>query len=204
VWDFHHLNQALASADCILVLGSHDTRVAERAAEVWKEGWAPLVLFSGNLGALTSGVWNRPEAEIFADVAEGLGVPRERMLIEARSTNSGENVVFSRALLEERGIQPTRAIAVQKPYMERRTYATFQQRWPELDVIVTSPQISFEDYPNAAVGREDVIHIMVGDLQRLMVYAEKGWSTPQTIPAEVMEAYEGLVEAGYTNRLIRD
>jgi uncharacterized SAM-binding protein YcdF (DUF218 family) len=204
VWDFHHLNQALAPADCILVLGSHDIRVAERAAEVFKEGWAPLVLFSGNLGALTSGVWTRPEAEIFADVAEGLGVPRERMLLEARSTNTGENVVFSRALLQERGIQPTRAIAVQKPYMERRTYATFQQRWPELDVIVTSPRISLDDYANATISREDVIHIMVGDLQRLMVYAEKGWSTPQVIPPEVIEAYERLVEAGYTKRLIRD
>ncbi|HVQ32225.1 MAG TPA: YdcF family protein, partial [Vicinamibacteria bacterium] len=162
VWDFHHLHHPLAPAECILVLGSHDTRVAARGAEVYLAGWAPLLLFSGNLGALTSGVWDRPEAEIFADVAAEMGVPRERMLIEPRSTNTGENVDFSRALLAERGLRPTRAIAVQKPYMERRTYATFKQRWPELDVIVTSPQVSFDDYPNDAISRDDVIHIMVG------------------------------------------
>jgi uncharacterized SAM-binding protein YcdF (DUF218 family) len=204
VWDFHHLHHPLAPAECILVLGSHDTRVAARGAEVYLAGWAPLLLFSGNLGALTSGVWDRPEAEIFADVAAAMGVPRERMLIEARSTNTGENVDFSRALLAERGIRPTRAIAVQKPYMERRTFATFKQRWPELDVIVTSPQVSFDDYPNDAISRDDVIHIMVGDLQRLILYAEKGWSIPQAIPPDVRVAFDRLVEAGYTRRLIRE
>jgi uncharacterized SAM-binding protein YcdF (DUF218 family) len=112
VWDYHHLNHTLAPADCILVLGSHDPRVAERGAAVFLAGWSPLMVLSGNLGALTSGLWDRPEAEIFADVAEGLGVPRERMLIEARSTNTGENVDFSRRLLAERGIHPKRAIAI--------------------------------------------------------------------------------------------
>jgi uncharacterized SAM-binding protein YcdF (DUF218 family) len=202
VWDYHHVQHTLAPADCILVLGSHDTRVAERGAEVFLAGLAPLIVFSGNLGALTSEMWDRPEAEIFADVAAAMGVPRERMLIEARSTNTGENVDFSRQLLAESGMQPSKAIAVQKPYMERRTLATFRQRWPELDVMVTSPQIDFDAYPNGAITRDDVIHIMVGDFQRLLLYARKGWSAPQQIPAEVMQAYERLIEAGYRGRLI--
>jgi uncharacterized SAM-binding protein YcdF (DUF218 family) len=202
IWDYHHVNHALQPADCIIVLGSHDPRVAERGAEVFLAGLAPLIVFSGNLGALTSGMWHRPEAEIFADVAAEKGVPRERMLIEARSTNTGENVVFSRALLAEHGLDPQRIIAVQKPYMERRTLATFQQRWPGPDVRVTSPQISFDAYPNQDIRREDVIHIMLGDFQRLMLYADKGWSTPQEIPAEVMDAFSRLVAAGYTQRLV--
>ena len=69
-------------------------------------------------------------------------------------------------------------------------------------VIVTSPQIDFDHYPNQAIRREDVIHIMVGDLQRLMLYADRGWSVAQEIPPDVMEAYERLVAAGYTRRLI--
>jgi uncharacterized SAM-binding protein YcdF (DUF218 family) len=202
VWDYHHVHHVLAPADCIIVLGSHDTRVAERGADVFLAGWAPLIVFSGNLGALTSEIWTRPEAEIFADVAAARGVPRERMLLEPRSTNTGENVRFTRALLAERGIHPRRAIAVQKPYMERRTYATFRQNWPELDVIVTSPQIDFDHYPTDSISREDVIHIMMGDLQRLRLYAERGWSAPQEIPPAVAEAYDRLVAAGYTRRLI--
>ncbi|MFI5006959.1 MAG: YdcF family protein [Solirubrobacterales bacterium] len=204
VWDYHQLHHALAKADCIIVLGSHDTRVAERGAEVFLGGWAPLVVFSGNLGALTSGIWQRPEAEIFADVAIGMGVPRERILIERESTNTGENVDLSKKLLMERGIRPQTAIVVQKPYMERRAYATFRKRWPELDVILTSPQLDFDAYPTDGITRDDMIHIMVGDLQRIRLYAEMGFQIPQDVPADVMEAYSALVEAGYTGRLVRE
>jgi uncharacterized SAM-binding protein YcdF (DUF218 family) len=203
VWDYHHVGHALAAADCIVVLGSHDTRVAARGADVLLEGWAPLLVFTGGLGSLTSGLWDRPEAEIFAEVAQARGAPRARMLIEPRATNTAENVLFARALLDARGISPRRAIAVQKPYMERRTLATFRQLWPELDVIVTSPQLSFDEYPNEEITRDDVIHIMVGDLQRLIVYAEKGWSEPQQVPARVRAAFDLLVQAGYTRRLLR-
>ena len=202
IWDYHHVHHALAPAECIIVLGSHDTRVAERGADLFLAGWAPLIVFSGNLGALTREIWDRPEAEIFAEVAAARGVPRERMLLEPRSTNTAENVRFTRALLAERGIHPRKAIAVQKPYMERRTLATFRQNWPELDVIVTSPQIDFDDYPSESIRREDFIHIMMGDLQRLIVYGERGWSAPQEIPREVIDAYERLLAAGYTRRLI--
>jgi uncharacterized SAM-binding protein YcdF (DUF218 family) len=202
VWDYHHMNHALQPADVIIVLGSHDTRVAERGAEVFLGGWAPLIVFSGNLGALTSGMWQRPEAEIFAEVAVGKGVPREKIRLESRSTNTGENVDFSRALLEKEGIRPRRVIAVQKPYMERRTFATFRKRWPEVEVVVTSPQLDYDAYPNREITRDDVIHIMVGDLQRIVLYGEKGWQAPQEVPPQVREAYEGLIEAGYTGRLI--
>ena len=204
VWDYHHVGHALAKADCIIVLGSHDTRVAERGAEVFLGGWAPLLVFSGHLGALTRAMWTRSEAEVFADIAVGLGVPRDRVLVEARSTNTGENVDFSRQLLADKGLHPRTAVAVQKPYMERRTLATFQQRWPELEVVVTSPQVDFDAYATGDIRKDDVIHIMVGDLQRLMVYGRKGWSVPQDIPAAVMEAYEGLVGAGYTRRMLKE
>ena len=202
VWDYHHVGHTVAPAEVILVLGSHDTRVAERGAELFLQDLAPLVVFSGNLGSLTTEIWTRPEAEIFADVAAAMGVPRERMLTECRATNTGENVSLSRALLAERGLTPRRAIAVQKPYMERRTLATFHARWPELEVAVTSPRIAFEDYPNEQITREDVIHIMVGDFQRLLLYGERGWSARQDVPPEVMDAYRGLVAAGYTRRLV--
>ena len=204
LWDYLRLGHPLEKADCIIVLGSHDTRVAERGAELFLEGWAPLVVFSGNLGGLTREIWTRPEAEVFADVAAGMGVPRERMLIEDRSTNTGENVELSRRLLAERGIHPKKALAVQKPYMERRAWATFRRRWPELEVVAASPRLGFDDYPNEAIPREDVIHIMVGDLQRIRLYGEWGWQVPQEVPAAVREAGDRLVGAGYTRRLVVD
>jgi hypothetical protein len=204
VWDYHHVGHTLEKADVIVALGSHDTRVAERAAEVFLAGWAPLLVCSGHLGALTRALWTRSEAEVFADVAVARGVPRERILVEARSTNTAENVDFTRQLLAQRGLRPGKAIAVQKPYMERRTLATFQKRWPELEVVVTSPQIDFDAYPTEEIRKDDTIHIMVGDLQRLAVYGRKGWSAPQDVPPAVREAYLGLVAAGYTRRVLKE
>lgn len=68
LWDYHHLNHSLEKSDLILVLGSHDLRVAERAVELYREGMAPYILFSGKRGALTSH-WKETEAERFASLA---------------------------------------------------------------------------------------------------------------------------------------
>jgi uncharacterized SAM-binding protein YcdF (DUF218 family) len=204
VWDYHHVGHALQKADVIIALGSHDTRVAERAAQLYREGWAGLVVCSGRLGSLTLGVWERPEAEIFGEVAERCGVPRAHLLLEDRATNTGENVAFSRDLLAARGVDPRRVIAVQKPYMERRTYATFRKVWPEVEVVVTSPQLGFDEYPNAEISQEQVIHIMVGDLQRVMTYGRTGFQIPQEVPPDVQQAYERLVALGYTRHMLKE
>ena len=93
-------------------------------------------------------------------------------------------------------------ILVQKPYMERRAYATFKKRWPEKEVIVTSPQLTFEEYPYSLKPKDDVINILVGDLQRIRVYADKGFQIPQEIPANVWSACEELVKLGFSKHLI--
>lgn len=201
LWEYHLLHHRLEKADCILVLGSHDTRVAERGAQVWLEGWAPILLFSGGLGNVTRGIWMETEADKFAAIARRTGVPAEAILIENKSANTGENIVFSRQLLEERGIDPAVFIVVQKPYMERRSYATFKKHWPDKKLIVTSPLITFDNYPNAEIPLERVINIMVGDLQRIKIYPAKGFQVPQEIPDDVWQAYERLVELGFSKHL---
>jgi uncharacterized SAM-binding protein YcdF (DUF218 family) len=85
--------------------------------------------------------------------------------------------------------------------MERRSYATFKKHWPEKKLIVTSPQISFEDYPTDEIPMERVINIMVGDLQRIRIYPAKGFQIPQDIPGEVWAAYERLIGWGFTKHL---
>lgn len=202
IWEYLLLNQPLEKADCIVGMGSHDIRVAERSAELFLDGWAPLLVFTGYLGRLTSGVWDRPEAEIFAEQAVKMGVPWEKILIENWSTNTGENVRFTRNLLLGNGMNPRKIIAVHKPYMERRTYATFKKLWPEPELIVASPRLSFENYCFDKVSQEKVIHIMVGDLQRILLYPEMGYQIPQEVPNDVIEAYQQLVKAGYTRHLV--
>ena len=206
IWDYHHLDHQLIHADAILVLCSHDTAVAARGAELFLQQWAPLLIFAGGLGAITRGLWDEPEADQFARIAVGMGVPQDRILIENRSTNTGENVRFTKQLLAARGLDPATFLVVQKPYMERRSYATFRQVWPEKDARVTSPQVSMDEYLNryshAALSADDVVSIMVGDLQRIREYPARGFQIHQDIPADVWEAYEALVQAGYDRHLL--
>jgi uncharacterized SAM-binding protein YcdF (DUF218 family) len=207
IWHYHKMNHQLEKADAILVLCSHDKRVAERGAQLFLEGWAPLLIFSGGLGAITRGMWSEPEADQFAKIALSMGVPEEKILVENRSTNTGENVLFTRRLLAEKKINPERFILVQKPYMERRSYATFRKLWPKKESLVTSPQISFDEYldryTNPELSSDDVISILVGDLQRIKVYPEKGFQIYQEIPDDVWAAYEELIRVGYDKHLIK-
>jgi uncharacterized SAM-binding protein YcdF (DUF218 family) len=206
IWSYHHVNHELAPSEAILVLCSHDRIVARRGAQLWLDGWAPLLIYSGGLGAITRKLWNEPEADQFARIAEEMGVPRGAILIENRSANTGENVLFTRRMLEERQMDPETLIVVQKPYMERRAWATFCKLWPEKSLVVTSPQLSLDEYLAHCAGgplsENDVIAIMVGDLQRIRLYPERGFQIPQEITADVLEAYEILVGAGYDRYLI--
>jgi len=204
LWDYHHMDHALEKADCILALGSHDLRVAERAAQLYLEGWAPMVVFSGGLGNFTKEMWTETEADQFAAIAISMGVPEASIFVENKSTNTGENILFTQQLLAQKKLDPRSFIVVQKPYMERRSYATFKQHWPLKNLVVTSPQISFEDYPTEDIPLERVINIMVGDLQRIKFYPGKRFQVYQEIPVDVWEAFEQLVAAGFDKHLMKE
>jgi uncharacterized SAM-binding protein YcdF (DUF218 family)/8-oxo-dGTP pyrophosphatase MutT (NUDIX family) len=204
IWNYHLLNQKLEKADGILVLGSSDIRIAERGAELYLDHWAPLIIFSGGLGRMTKHTFAKSEAEVFADVAIKMGVPKDKIILETKSTNTGDNILFSRQLLLERNIAVRKLIAVTKPYMERRALATIKKLWPELDFIVTSSQISFEYFPTEARPMDYIVNAIVADIQRIMIYPKKGFQIEQHIPDEVLDAYKKLIEAGYTKQLIRE
>lgn len=202
LWEYHHVRHALEKSDLIFVLGSNDPRVAVWAAQLFRRGLAPRILFSGGTGRFTSGR-AMSEAEEFAAVALGEGVPRECILIEPKSTNTGENIRFSRALAEREGLQLHRILAVQKPYMERRTLAALQAQWKEVETRVTSPECSFEEYLTDTLNEEFVINAMVGDFHRILEYPKQGFATEQPVPPEVMDAFRTLVAAGYTTQLLK-
>ena len=198
LWDY-------MPADCIVVLCSHDISVAEYAIELYQQGYAPYLLFSGGVVQQNPALgvfWDTSEAEYFARRALASGVPAGAILIENRSRNTGENIRFTRQLLESRGFDFHSFIMVQKPYMERRVLATALQQWPGIDFVVTSPPIACADYLNGALPRAEVIQHIVGDFQRIKVYGENGFQAPQEIPANVWDAFEQLVALGYDKRLV--
>lgn len=204
LWHYLQLKQTPLKSDIIFCLGSHDARVAERASELMLAGYGDYLVFSGGSGRLTKDMFQEPEAAIFADIAIKAGVDSKRIIIEDKSTNTGENILFTHKLLAEQGIAYHSMLLVQKPYMERRTLATFLKQWPgdNVSISITSPQLSYEEYMSGGISKDDVINVMVGDMQRIKEYPGLGFQVEQEIPGHVWEAFIELVKLGFNKHLI--
>jgi uncharacterized SAM-binding protein YcdF (DUF218 family) len=203
LWDFTKVSDRVRKADIILVFGSNDIRVAQRGIELFKANFAPLILFSSGVGRLTPEEWGRPEAEVFADVANKAGIPENKIIIENKASNTGENVKFSRNIIKDKDISPKKVIAVHLPFIEKRTQCLFRLHWPEVDVIVASPQLTYDSYPDDRISKDFMINMLVGEVQRLIEYPRRGFIQPVDIPGGVLKAYQQLVELRYDRQLLK-
>lgn len=207
LWDYLSLHRQPEKADVIVGFGCFDTSVAIRAAELYREGYAPKVLFTGGLGRNTTGLFSEPEAVRFAKIAMDHGVPAEDTLLEDKSGNTRENIEFTRALLETRGIPHGRILGVHKHYMERRIWAAMGVYWPDQPFCVTSPQMTLEEHlayaKTLGMNEHETVSTIVGDLQRMEIYAKLGYQLPQEIPEKVWDAYHSLVKQGFDTQLVK-
>ncbi|NND65799.1 MAG: YdcF family protein [Gammaproteobacteria bacterium] len=208
VWDYMLLEHELKLCDAIFVLGSRDDRVAEYAAQLFLDGYGKWLIISGGAGPRNTKVldqWDATtEAEHFGNIARQMGVPDDRLLLETEALNTGDNIENTQRLLSERELAFSSLLLVQKPYMERRTFATIAKQWqgPLPELVVSSPPIAFSDYCVGDQPKDVVINVMVGDMQRILEYPKQGFQIEQDIPADVWQAYEALVAAGYDQYVI--
>lgn len=214
IWDYMKLNQKLKRADLILTLGSIDTLPARRAAELYKLYFAPNLLFTGGAGGrnydeLPNARGATTEAQMLAKEAVAYGVPAEAILLEEKAKNSRENVIFSKEILEKKGIEARTIIVSHMPSSERRDYATLRKQWLDPEFILTSPKVSFRHYHiegyQGLKSRTGLIEDMLGDFQRLFVFPreEFGYMMSQEelgldLPSDsVKEAYTKLIGKGF-------
>lgn len=111
----------IEKADVIIVLsgGREDERVRE-GAELYRQGYAPLVLLSG--GEKLQGV---AIPDLQRDQAVRNGIPASALLFETTSTSTAEQAQFLRPMLEARGFR--RAIVVTSNFHTRRTRYLFRR-----------------------------------------------------------------------------
>jgi uncharacterized SAM-binding protein YcdF (DUF218 family) len=202
LWDYHDMHHELRPTDVGVGLGSHDLGVASFTAELYQQGMFPLIVFTGANAPTTVERFPRGEAIHYAEHAQELGVPANSTIIEPRATNTGDNLVLTRAALAERGIFPKSVTLISRPYQQRRAYATCRKIWPEVDPICASLPLPLSDYIERIGDVDRVLNMLVGDTQRIELYAERGFAAPQPMPDSVKQANEHLVQHGYTARLI--
>lgn len=206
LWNYMRLGQHVEPAECIIGFGCINDDIAVHCAKLYLDRYAPKILFTGGLGRNTLGRWSKSEAERFADIAIAHGVPADAILLEDKSTNSAENILFTREILEAEGLSHARLICVHKPFMERRLMAAMGVYWPEINAVYTSPQLSIQGYIDSCVrqglSEHSAICVIVGDFQRMEIYAQKGYQIPQYIPPHIWDAFHILTERGYTDELV--
>ena len=207
LWNYHKLNQKIKKCDLILGFGSHDLNVAKRCAELFLNGYGDMIIFTGGFGRITKDLWHMTEAEKFAQVAINIGVPKDKIIIENQSTNTGENISNTKKLLSALNLHPSSFLIVDKPYRERRTFATLKKQWSEIDFIISSPKYTYEEYCNfyshGEISKDEFISIMVGDLQRIDLYGKNGFQIKQKIPNKVWNAYNKLVSLNFDKHLCK-
>lgn len=205
LWNYQRLNMPLKPADVVIAMGCEDGRVAERAAHLYKDGYSQWIVCTGRAGERTKKMLEdkgfASEAAYFADIAQKAGVPSDRILQEDRATHSVENVTYTKELFVRHNIVADHIIVVAPPYSERRQQATYAANWPGQSFSVTSPHLTFDTYPTAALSQVYLINALVGRVQRMKVYGDRGFQAKTKIPKRVWKACERLIDLGYTEQL---
>ncbi len=203
LWNYHHMGHELRPCDVGVGLGSHDLGVATFTAELFHRGMFPRIVFTGANAPTTIERFPRGEAVHYRERAIGLGVPDEVILVEPAATNTGQNIALTRQLLTDEGLHVASVALICRPYQQRRAYATCKQLWPEVEVVCASRPLPLEEYLASIGDTTRVIDMLVGDTQRIIEYPKRGFAIPQDMPADVKAAYERLIDAGFTSRLIQ-
>lgn len=208
IWYYLNMHQKINKADIALVCGGHDIGVARKAAQLYKDGYVRLILASGGIirkiYTENRDVVQALEADIIGSIIKKEGVPVNSILYEKQSKNTGENLDFSLNILKKNNYKINRIILIQKPYAERRLWCLAKKRWPEMEITVTSENITMHDYFRTGIPEKKIISMMVGEVQRLMYSPLFGWIDSIEIPADIIEAYSNLCRLGYTERLMSD
>lgn len=148
VTKFIFINDLPEKADVILIPGTSKSAVTERAAELYRDGYAPCVLpsgmYSSSLGRFASENIDNPrymgEYKTDFDYCRHIlmenGVPESAILREDKAMNSMENAMFSAQMLREQGITVKRAILCCQAFHARRAFLSYSCYFPNVELIV--------------------------------------------------------------------
>jgi len=113
----------LAKADAIVAISGDTGARAETAIALWKQGYAPLLIFSGG----SSDPESVASAELMKRTAVAAGVPANAIAVEGASATTEENAGRVAELMKTRGLLS--AILVTSPFHQRRAAILFEREF---------------------------------------------------------------------------
>ena len=135
-------------ADVIFIPGNGYPDMAEKAAELYRGGFAPAVIPSGKY-SVTRGKFGgvlkrqdrydgnyRTEFEFLQDVLVKNGVPERAIIREDQATYTYENALFSKDVAGKNGLKIKKALLCCKNYHAGRALMYYQTVFPDTEIIV--------------------------------------------------------------------
>ena len=146
--DFIFVNDLPEKSDAIFLPGGSHPAQPEYAAELYKNGFSPILIPSGGVGVkndkwpgvhVKADIYNgtyTSDCEFFTDVLLKNNVPQTSILGENKSTHTRDNAFFTRQLTDDRNLTIKSAIIVCKSFHARRSLMLYQLAFPDAKLIV--------------------------------------------------------------------
>lgn len=188
--DYLAVSETPRACDIIWGLGSDDERVALKAADFYGNKLAPLVLFSGGNGHRWKEL-TKTEAELFKEAAMRRNVPESAIIVEDKSTHTGENVAFSLLILDSSNVSVKSALLITIPPFQRRAHITVETHRKSIKCVNSpvswGPADAWDD-----LFLIEAAQLCVGEIERLKKYPGLGYIDwdPCQIPSRVLECRE--------------
>jgi uncharacterized SAM-binding protein YcdF (DUF218 family) len=158
------VQDTLYPADAIVVIGGdHKPERMRQAAELYRQGYAPLVIISAGTIVLEGGQ-HIPEAQVMYRQARELGLPEDVMVLEQASKSTYGNALYTKAICQARGIESI--LLVTSAYHSRRARRLFRS--------VYTPDISVSVQP-AAPGQCALCWPFYSDQAQVVAYEYWNW-----------------------------
>lgn len=177
ITDFIFVEQEPVKSDLIFVPGNAFPFPSERAAELWRSGYAPYVLPSGRYAkpvghfvgvAKKQNIYDgdyETEWEFMKDVLVHNGVPEDAVLKENAAQYTYQNALLSRQVLIQAGIAVKKAILCCNPYHARRCLMYYSMVFPDVSFTVCPAHgtaITRENWKDSVEG----LKLVLGEVER--------------------------------------
>lgn len=124
------VDQPPEEADAILILGGGDGSRCAKALELYRQGFAPMIITSGEKPDMPD--FDTSRAQLSANYMMARGVPQETILLLPNTTSTHDEAVESRRIAEERGYHAL--LVVTDPFHTRRTYLAFRRTFRDAKI----------------------------------------------------------------------
>lgn len=207
IYNYMSLNQKIEKCDLIIGCGCTNLNIPKLCSKLYKEGYAPKVLFCGGYGKVTQDIFKKSEAELYKEIALKEGVKEKDILVENRSKNTYENFLFTKELIKENNLEVNSILIVHRKSYERRTLNTARKIFKDKKLMITSEDISFAEYFESLKKKDEkeiyiIISVLVANIQRMIIYSELGFQIQEEVPKNIITDYFKLKKLGYNRYII--